>query len=126
MLLILFLVISQIICQIRWETCPPMYLMSNNNYISKDLSELSQINPTNDCAKIQVPLYWNNPSEKNITFFIKRLKSNQPKKGQIWMFEGGPGGSGEMLAQITGKNLWQKFNGSMDVIVPDHRVNLSF
>lgn len=110
--------------QIKWETCPPTKNLISNVEISQQLlDKTSKINPPVVCAKISVPIYWNNPNGKNITFFVKRFKAIHPKIGVLSLLEGGPGGSGQLLSEIGGKTLWERFGGTVDIIIPDHRVS---
>lgn len=74
------------------------------------------------CAKVSVPLLWNErEDERMVEFFVKKFSADPTKrKGQLWMLQGGPGVSGEafdVLAPVLGAMLdWE-----YDIIVPDHR-----
>ena len=73
-----------------------------------------------ECAKIQVPLDWNEPGGKTIQVFVKRVKAPvQPARGQVWILQGGPGGSGTSI-EFYGPRF-NEMAPDLDVYFPDHR-----
>ena len=78
--------------------------------------------PVVECAFVKVPLLWDKPNDsRGIEVFIKRVKGPaNKKKGQLWILQGGPGGSGAGLEGFA--QLWNThLNGQYDLIFPDHR-----
>ncbi|WP_437477877.1 alpha/beta fold hydrolase [Sorangium sp. So ce1014] len=73
-----------------------------------------------ECAEIPVPLHWDQPDGKTITFFVKRkLSATQPSRAQLWLLNGGPGYSGadfEPLVELLGA-----IDPTLDMYMPDHR-----
>jgi pimeloyl-ACP methyl ester carboxylesterase len=71
------------------------------------------------CAVNKVPLRWDAPEAEKIDVLVARYLSTTPHRGQLWLLDGGPGGTGgiymlkEILALYTSLGL--------DVYVPQHR-----
>lgn len=105
--IILCLSVISVSCQIIWSDCPTP-------------SQVVSIIRTN-CAHVQVPLFHAQPSNKKILYFIKKFVAVGQTNGQIWLISGGPGGSGLFLSSVIAGKLWTAFNGTYDIIVPDHR-----
>ena len=58
------------------------------------------------CAQVSVPLNWMNTSSGNISIFLKKaLASKQPALGDIWLLQGGPGGSGMAMEALAARLL---------------------
>ena len=74
-----------------------------------------------ECATFEVPLDYGEPEGKTIPIFVYRhLAFSDNPKGQIWMLEGGPGGSGVSFAPY----IHQLFAGTYpqwDFYSLDHR-----
>jgi pimeloyl-ACP methyl ester carboxylesterase len=63
-----------------WESCP-LYLDQPDG-------------PQAECATIDVPLRWVEPDGPTIGIFVQRRLGSGNVRGQLWLLEGGPGGSG--------------------------------
>ncbi|WP_159397230.1 alpha/beta hydrolase family protein [Sorangium cellulosum] len=73
-----------------------------------------------ECAEIPVPLRWDEPEGKAITFFVKRkLAATQPSRGQLWLLNGGPGYSGADFEPLV--QLLAGVDPTLDMYMPDHR-----
>ncbi|KYF97532.1 hypothetical protein BE20_38300, partial [Sorangium cellulosum] len=73
-----------------------------------------------ECAHIPVPLHWDQPEGKAITFFVKRkLAATQPSRGQLWLLNGGPGNSGVDFEPIV--PFLAGVDPTLDIYIPDHR-----
>ncbi len=76
--------------------------------------------PLVECAMIDAPLRYSEPEGQQIELWVQRVPASvTPKKGQIWMLQGGPGGSGAsmywMLEAVAAEApAW-------DVLTTDHR-----
>ncbi len=72
-----------------------------------------------ECALVDVPLDWDEPAGAQIRVFVKRFTSTGPRRGQLWLLDGGPGGTG---AQFDNADLVGVFDqAGWDVYVPAHR-----
>jgi pimeloyl-ACP methyl ester carboxylesterase len=72
------------------------------------------------CRLVKVPLNWEQPQGKTIDLFLHRtLAAQSPAKGQIWLLDGGPGGSGEELAKASREFFGD--NAAYDVYTLTHR-----
>ncbi|XXX73353.1 alpha/beta fold hydrolase [Sorangium sp. So ce134] len=73
-----------------------------------------------ECAEIPVPLHWDQPEGKTITFFVKRkLAAAQPSRGQLWLLNGGPGYSGADFEPLV--QFLAGVDPTLDLYMPDHR-----
>jgi len=141
-ILFTFILISTIYSQVHWETCPPEFTTTADiaDQIVQDIREKihnlpdplevwAPMNPTvlhqapiPECAYVLVPLNWNNPQGSKIKYFIRRFKASPGiKKGLLWIQNGGPGASGLWFLGGTLQKIWIMMNGTMDIILPDHR-----
>ncbi|MFT3774235.1 MAG: alpha/beta fold hydrolase [Minicystis sp.] len=71
------------------------------------------------CAKVETPLRWSDPQGKTISVFVKKLPASKPRRGSVWLLDGGPGAGGvglEGFAQFLDKN-----DGTLDIYIPHHR-----
>lgn len=76
--------------------------------------------PPAECIRVEHPILWDNPQSKLLPIFVKRLRApEQPARGQLWLLQGGPGGSGEGLEGLALK--MSERHPDLDVYVPDHR-----
>lgn len=75
------------------------------------------------CLNLSVPLDYSNPKLGNITAFATKLcASSTPAKAQLWMMQGGPGGSGESEWPFVFQDqLMDLLDGKFDIFFPDHR-----
>jgi len=63
---------------LKWETCPADYL--------------------DECASVQLPLNYADPAGASLPIFISRkLAAGGAAKTQVWLLQGGPGGSGNVF-----------------------------
>jgi pimeloyl-ACP methyl ester carboxylesterase len=73
-----------------------------------------------ECAIVPMPLDWNQPSGRKISYFMKRVVgSSQGPHKQIWLISGGPGAAGVGFESTV--QGWSKFDPSLDFYIPDHR-----
>ncbi|MBX3227373.1 MAG: alpha/beta fold hydrolase [Labilithrix sp.] len=73
-----------------------------------------------ECANIDVPLDWSSPGGRRINFFVKRIRGSAPgPHKQLWLLQGGPGGSGQ--AFDFDAPLFAGIDPSFDLYIPDHR-----
>jgi pimeloyl-ACP methyl ester carboxylesterase len=90
--------------EIEWGKCGDFSLLENSA----------------ECTKLPVPLDYDNPKGEQIEIFVFRyLGSADQKKGQLWFLEGGPGGSGLVLAPRM-KYFAERYP-QFDVYALDHR-----
>ena len=72
------------------------------------------------CAWINVPLDYSDPSGQQIGIFAYRYQgAAETKKGQVWVLEGGPGGSGILLSR-SASYLAEQYP-EYDFLSLDHR-----
>lgn len=72
------------------------------------------------CARVPVPLDWNAPDGEQIEVFISKLPANdEPATRQVWLLQGGPGGSGDVFSGIA--QQLRNAGGDLDVYVLEHR-----
>ncbi|MBX3191827.1 MAG: alpha/beta fold hydrolase [Labilithrix sp.] len=73
-----------------------------------------------ECANITVPLDWNDPGGRRVTYFVKRLPgTSSGAHKQLWLLQGGPGGAGDTLETLADEVVSKA--PAFDVYVPDHR-----
>ncbi len=53
------------------------------------------------CAKIAVPLDWNAPNGASIEVLVDKIASSARPKAQIWVLQGGPGGTAADMVPIA-------------------------
>lgn len=53
------------------------------------------------CAKIEVPLDWTSPSGKQVGVLVDKISSVSRPKRQVWLLQGGPGGSAAGMIPIA-------------------------
>jgi pimeloyl-ACP methyl ester carboxylesterase len=66
-----------------------------------------------------VPLHWDDPSGETIPLFVKRYRTNPHPRGQLWLLNGGPGGSGVDFEGIV--DIIDELSGDLVIYMPDHR-----
>jgi len=71
------------------------------------------------CATTQVPLRWDEPQGATIELLVARYRSDSPSRGQLWMLDGGPGGTGGVYMDPDILALYASLG--LDVYVPQHR-----
>jgi pimeloyl-ACP methyl ester carboxylesterase len=88
-----------------WEACP-LYL---------DQPE----GPQAECALLDVPLRWAEPEGATIGIFVQRLLGSGDVRGQLWLLEGGPGGSGADFDSFMEE--MHDLDPTLDLYAIDHR-----
>jgi pimeloyl-ACP methyl ester carboxylesterase len=72
-----------------------------------------------ECARIPVPLDWNNPTGKTIEVLVSRRLSGVEGAPQIWLLMGGPGGSADGFNR--GITTMADNLAPMDIYTLEHR-----
>ncbi len=75
--------------------------------------------PQAECATFPVPLRWDDPSGPTIGIFVQRLLGAGPAHAQVWLLEGGPGGSGADFDEWM--DALHQSNPTLDLYAIDHR-----
>ncbi len=88
-----------------WEACP-LYLDQPSG-------------PEAECATIDVPLRWAEPEGPTIGIFVQRLVGSGAVRGQLWLLEGGPGGSGADFDSFM--EQMHDLDPTLDLYAVDHR-----
>lgn len=67
------------------------YFVSTNSWNPCKYSAPSNV----ECAEVYVPLDWEKPNEKQMSFEVVKVKaSTKQKKGSVWFLNGGTGMGG--------------------------------
>lgn len=74
-----------------------------------------------DCAVIEVPLDYDNPSGETIEIAMKRRPAEKQSIGALFINPGGPGGSGINLVESAGEHFTGEILDSFDVVGFDPR-----
>jgi pimeloyl-ACP methyl ester carboxylesterase len=73
-----------------------------------------------ECAQIPVPIDWEAPDGRTISYNLRRIRARGPRRGQLWMLSGGPGESG--LTNVwPAESLIAPNFPDLDIYMPDHR-----
>ena len=72
-----------------------------------------------ECATASVPLHWDEPEGESIELLVARYRGNTPSRGQLWLLDGGPGGTGAIYMDPSILPLYASLG--LDVYVPQHR-----
>ncbi len=77
--------------------------------------------PRAECATLSVPLDWNNVSDtRRINTHVIRVRARQENAPDVWLLQGGPGGSGRGLAEtLAAGNILRTIDGNLYFL--DHR-----
>ena len=76
------------------------------------------------CATFDVPLRWDEPEEQRISIGVMRvLASEGPSSGQLWLLDGGPGGTGFRFLDPGLASLFAPTG--LDLYIPVHRGTLA-
>ena len=67
---------------LQWEQCGPYP------------SPLFDGQPRGECSLNEVPLRWDTPSIGSIAVVVRRFEPSVPRRGTLWMLDGGPGQTG--------------------------------
>ena len=71
-----------------------------------------------ECTEIDVPLDWSDPESGRISFFVRKYETkSEPRRGQLWFMQGGPGYGAEGF--VKGARYFADLG--FDVYMPDYR-----
>eukprot|EP00005_Dracoamoeba_jomungandri_P006342 CAMPEP_0174261752 /NCGR_PEP_ID=MMETSP0439-20130205/12040_1 /TAXON_ID=0 /ORGANISM="Stereomyxa ramosa, Strain Chinc5" /LENGTH=529 /DNA_ID=CAMNT_0015346299 /DNA_START=51 /DNA_END=1640 /DNA_ORIENTATION=- len=102
-----------------WYTCP-LHTNTSKSSSAPFLYKGVGDDATAECANITLPLDWNDTSGKAITFFVKKVNcSSGNRKGQVWLLNGGPGGTGAPMEGLV--PAFSQLMEDYDIMIPDHR-----
>ena len=73
------------------------------------------------CAKVKVPLDYDNPGGETIEIAVKKRAADGESIGSLFINPGGPGGSGIELVDSAGSYFSKNLTGSYDVVGFDPR-----
>lgn len=90
---------------VTWAPCPLYYD--------------GRAGPTAECTTIDVPLRWADPAGPELGVFVQRLRGEGPIRGQLWLLNGGPGGSGADFDEWM--QAFRELDPTLDVYTVDHR-----
>ncbi len=88
--------------EVKWGACEPTYQ-----------------GITAECATVELPIAWKVQGGEKLGVHVARVKATQPKRGSVWLLQGGPGGDGSSLAQLAGQ--FAERLPDLDIYLPDHR-----
>jgi pimeloyl-ACP methyl ester carboxylesterase len=84
---------STFIPTVEWGECPEFF--------------------STECAHVELPLDWSQPGGQRISVLVARRPAADPNAPQLWLLQGGPGGSGgtfykgiEAVAEKTGMSVY--------------------
>ncbi|AZZ99348.1 alpha/beta fold hydrolase [Pseudoalteromonas sp. R3] len=90
----------------NWGACPTQFQSTDGK---------------NTCTLADVPLNWQEPDGKKISVLVSKYPAKSANsKGQIWLLQGGPGGSGSFFVQQLNTTL-SPFTEQYDLYVLEHR-----
>ncbi|MFD2177719.1 alpha/beta fold hydrolase [Veronia pacifica] len=90
----------------NWGDCPEVFQSADNK---------------NQCSLAEVPANWNDPAGQKIDVLVSKHPANSGKaKGQLWLLQGGPGGSGAVFPSLY-DSLLKQFAEDYDLYVLEHR-----
>lgn len=73
------------------------------------------------CARVRVPLAWEQSDGNTIEVEVKRIATSAvPRQGQLWLLDGGPGGSGWNFDHEV-PLLRALLDSGWDLVIPSHR-----
>lgn len=89
----------------RWTDCPPL---------------TSEMRAGPECATYDVPLHWADADGPTLSFTVYRyLSITGPSRGQIWMLDGGPGGTG--AGPGSSDSVVELLAAGWDLYIPSQR-----
>jgi pimeloyl-ACP methyl ester carboxylesterase len=71
------------------------------------------------CAVVEVPLLWDEPDAERIEVLVARYLGKSAHRGQLWLLDGGPGGTGASYMEEDTLAVYASLG--LDVYVPQHR-----
>ena len=74
-----------------------------------------------ECAKIEVPIDYENPSGSTLTLSLKKLSAKKEKIGTLLINPGGPGGSGTDFVTYAEDAFGKRLMDSYDILGFDPR-----
>ncbi|KAL9654221.1 hypothetical protein ABK040_010254 [Willaertia magna] len=82
----------------------------------------STIRTKAECAKVPLPINYEDENSPTINIFVKRLRfnTNQDAKKALWLLQGGPGDSSEFF-ELPMDILIKALEGDFDIYTLDHR-----
>lgn len=73
------------------------------------------------CARPDVPLDWSDPDGPTIELFVKRVPAREsPARGQLWLLQGGPGGTAYGLEGVYSE-AYRDAAPDLDIYFIEHR-----
>lgn len=72
-----------------------------------------------ECARVSVPLAWDVPERASIDLFVKRVPARTARRGQLWLLQGGPGGSSMSMEGFAA--FMSRKKPDFDVYLFEHR-----
>lgn len=90
---------------VTWAPCPLYYD--------------GRAGPSAECTTIDVPLRWADRAGPEVGIFVQRLRGAGPIRGQLWLLNGGPGGSGADFDEWM--QAFAELDPTLDVYTVDHR-----
>lgn len=86
----------------KWKQCPAKLGMTEAS-----------------CGSAYLPVDWQDPEGDKMKIFVARITATTPRRGQLWMLQGGPGGAGSELYWVA--SGFAKLLPDLDIYLPDHR-----
>lgn len=71
------------------------------------------------CATFDVPLRWDQPDGEHIELLVVRYPAFKPTSEQLWLLDGGPGGTGAAFMDPAVIAFYQQLG--VDLYIPQHR-----
>ena len=71
------------------------------------------------CANVDVPLDWSAPDGETISVLVARRPARGARTGQLWLLQGGPGGSGADFYTLL--DVFADIAPGLDIYTLDHR-----
>merc|ERR1719293_596970 len=72
-----------------------------------------------ECKRIKVPSNYDDADGAQLEMYLRRARARKAKNQQLWMLQGGPGSTGEVLKMFL--PLMGDWVSDYDVYIPDHR-----
>lgn len=72
-----------------------------------------------ECAQRSVPLRWDDPGGQKISLNVVRYRGQSPGHGQLWLLDGGPGGTGATFLDEDSIKVYRQLG--LDLYIPQHR-----
>ncbi|AKT38967.1 uncharacterized protein CMC5_031140 [Chondromyces crocatus] len=72
-----------------------------------------------ECATVELPLHHDRPDGEKLPVFVARRASGRPDATQLWLLNGGPGGSGADFYEII--DVMAEYLPDFDIYTLDHR-----